>query len=124
VFGCTRGKIMAMNSDTGEMLWKYNCPGGWYNIPVAIVEPPSLEHGRPHQLIYVGSGKWVYCLRAGSGEVLWSVKISNSMFGLNYMTLATPWSSRLAAEAHTAFSQNPSAQSRDWEREQERSRSA
>lgn len=115
----TRGKVMAIDAATGETLWTYNCPGGWYKIPVVIVEPPSLEDDRPHQLIYVGSGRYVYCLRASSGEVIWTSKVSNSNFGLNYMTLATPWSSRLAAEAYTAFSQNPSAQARDHERENE-----
>ncbi|KAI8975625.1 hypothetical protein BDF20DRAFT_914517 [Mycotypha africana] len=120
VLGSSRGKIMAMDSETGKTLWTYNCPGGWYNLPVAIVEPPSLEDGRPDQLIYVGAGRRVYCLKAKTGEVIWDVKVSGSIFGLNYMTLATPWCSRLAAEAHSAFSQNPSAQARDWEREQER----
>ncbi|RCI05685.1 hypothetical protein CU098_013285 [Rhizopus stolonifer] len=119
VFGCSRGKVMAMNSRTGEKLWEYNCPGGWYNVPVALVEPPSLEAGRPYQLIYVGSGKWVYCLRATTGQVMWSVKVTNAIFTLNYIALATPWSSRLAAESHTAFSQNPIAQARDNERKNE-----
>lgn len=120
VISGSSGKVMAVNITTGETIWKYNCPGGWYKIPTVLVEPPSLEDGRPDQLIYVGCGKWVYCLRATDGEVLWSTKISNSTFGLNYMTLATPWSSRLAAEAYSAFSQNPTAQARDRERENER----
>lgn len=119
VIAGTRGKVMAVDVDTGETLWTYNCPGGWYKIPVMIVEPPSLEDGRPHQLVYVGSGRYVYCLRALTGEVLWTSKVSSSTFGLSYMTLATPWNSRLAAEAYTAFSQQPSAQSRDRERESE-----
>jgi outer membrane protein assembly factor BamB len=112
-----------MDMETGEALWKYNCPGGWYNIPVAIVEPSSLEEGRPNQLVYVGAGKWVYCLKARTGDVIWSVKVSDSTFGLNYMTLATPWSSRLAAEAHTSFSSNPVAQVRSEARQRERSSS-
>ncbi|CEJ04299.1 hypothetical protein RMCBS344292_18264 [Rhizopus microsporus] len=123
ILAASKGKIMAIDSNSGEEMWRYNCPGGWYNIPVAIIEPPSLEHGRPEQLVYVGAGKWVYCLQAQTGEVVWSCKVSGAMFGLNYMTLATPWSSRLAAEAYSAFSQNPSAQARDWEREQERKKS-
>jgi outer membrane protein assembly factor BamB len=124
VFGSSRGKIMAIDSDTGEQIWRYNCPGGWYNIPVAIVEPPSFEEGRPEQFVYVGAGKWVYCLKAKTGDVVWTTRVSNAKFGLSYMTLATPWSSRLAAEAYSAFSQNPSAQARDWEREQDKNRSS
>jgi hypothetical protein len=51
------------------------------------------------------------------------VKVSETFFGLNYMILATPWSSRLAAELHTAFSQNPIAQVRAQARERERTTS-
>ncbi|KAG1138341.1 hypothetical protein G6F37_010568 [Rhizopus arrhizus] len=120
IFGCSRGKVMAMDADSGNELWRYNCPGGWYNIPVAIVEPPSWEDHQPDQFVYIGAGKWVYCLQSQTGDVIWSTKVSSAIFGLNYMTLATPWSSRLAAEAYSAFSQNPSAQTRDREREDER----
>ncbi|KAI7898102.1 uncharacterized protein BX663DRAFT_565027 [Cokeromyces recurvatus] len=118
VFGCARGKVMAIDSETGETLWTYNCVGGWYNIPVIIVEPPLRNQDF---LVYVGSGKNVYCLKASTGEVIWNVRVSNSNFGLNYMTLATPWSSKLAAETHSAFSQNPSAQKRDHQRDKEKS---
>lgn len=104
---------MAFNIETGDTLWTYNCPGGRYKVPAILVEPPSLEDGRADQLVYVGSGKWVYCLKAATGEPRWSSKISNSKMGLDYMTLATPWSSRLAAEAYSAFSQNPIAQAND-----------
>lgn len=121
VIASSRGKVMGIDIDTGDTLWVYKCPGGGFNIPVSIVEPPSLEDGRPHQLVYVGSGKWVYCLKATTGDVVWSVKVSNAHWGYSYMTLATPWSSRLAAEAYSAFSQNPSAQTRDRIRQQERS---
>ncbi|KAI9468480.1 MAG: quinon protein alcohol dehydrogenase-like superfamily [Benjaminiella poitrasii] len=105
VISLSRGAVMAMDIETGETLWTYNCPGGGYNIPVAIVEPTSED-----QRVYVGAGKWVYCLRVTSGTVIWSSKVSHANFGCGYMTLATPWSSRLAAETHSAFSQNPSAQ--------------
>lgn len=121
IFGCSRGKVMAINPESGEELWRYNCPGGWYNIPVAIVDPPSLQDEEYTQCVYVGSGKWVYCLQSQTGQVVWSTKVSTSVFGLCYMTLATPWNSRLAAEAYTAFSQNPSAQARDRERQEQHS---
>jgi outer membrane protein assembly factor BamB len=121
VIASSRGRVMGIDADTGEALWVFKCPGGGFNLPVSIVEPPSLEDGRSHQLVYVGSGKWVYCLQANTGDVVWSVKVSNSRFGYGYMTLATPWSSRLAAEAYSAFSQNPSAQTRDRIRQQENS---
>ncbi|ORY97893.1 quinon protein alcohol dehydrogenase-like superfamily [Syncephalastrum racemosum] len=115
ILGCTRGKCVAIDASSGEQLWKYNCPKGGYNMPVALVEPSSAAN---RQRVFVGCGKWVYCIQATTGEVVWSTKISNSMMGLGYMTLATPWSSRLAAEAHTAFSQFPTAQAHDVERQQ------
>lgn len=119
IIGCAHGKVMGIDPKTGNPLWEYDCPGGGYRIPVAIVEPPSARDGRPQQLLYVGVGKYVYCLKALKGELVWKSKVSNAFFGYGYMTLATPWSSRLAAEAHTAFNQNPSGQARELEREKE-----
>ncbi|KAI8375093.1 quinon protein alcohol dehydrogenase-like superfamily [Choanephora cucurbitarum] len=110
VIGCSRGKVVAMDPYTGNTLWTYDCPGGGYNIPVALVEPPSLESHHPGQTVYIGAGKRVYCLSASTGEVFWISKVSNSDFGANYMTLATPWGSRLAAEGYTSFSQCPTGQ--------------
>ncbi|KAI9244330.1 quinon protein alcohol dehydrogenase-like superfamily [Helicostylum pulchrum] len=121
IISCSEGKAMAIDLESGETRWTYNCPGGWYNIPVTIIEPSNWEAGRPHQLVYVGSGKWVYCLNASSGHVIWSVQVSNATFSSDYMTLATPWSSRLAAESHSAFSQNPSGQAMSMQRARERS---
>lgn len=123
VLSCTQGKALALDIDTGETLWNYNCPGGRYKIPTAIVEPPSAEEGRPEGLVYIGSGKWIYCLKARTGDVVWTSKICESIWGYGYMTMTTPWSSRLAAEAYTAFSQQPVAQARDKEREAERASS-
>ncbi|KAG0170472.1 hypothetical protein DFQ28_001731 [Apophysomyces sp. BC1034] len=120
VIGSSRGKVLAIDVETGEEVWKFNCPGGGYRLPTMLVEPPSAENGLPYQVVYVGCGRWIYCLRSLTGEVIWSQKISNAKFGLGYMTMATPWSSRLAAEAHTAFVQNPIAQQRNEERERER----
>ncbi|CAO3615377.1 unnamed protein product [Cunninghamella echinulata] len=116
VFGCSRGKVLALDSETGETAWKYDCPGGGYNIPTLLVEPSSHDTEHPFQVVYIGCGRWVYCLRALTGEVVWNAKVSNSMFGLGFMCLATPWSSRLTAEAHTSFSSTPLAQAREMER--------
>ncbi|KAF7730811.1 hypothetical protein EC973_001329 [Apophysomyces ossiformis] len=120
VLGSSRGKVIAIDADTGEEVWKYNCPGGGYNLPTMLVEPPSAENGLPYQVVYVGCGRWIYCLRSLTGELIWSRRISNAKFGLGYMTMATPWSSRLAAEAHTAFAQQPIAQQRNEAREREK----
>lgn len=117
VLACSRGKAMGMDVETGETLWTYNCPGGRYNIPVVIVEPPSMEEGRPNQLAYIGAAKWVYCLVAQTGMVVWSAKVATGFFGADFMTLATPWSSRLAAESHSAFSQNPTPQYLELQRQ-------
>jgi outer membrane protein assembly factor BamB len=118
VVGSSRGKVMGIDSESGEQIWKYSCSGSWYSMPVAIVEPPSLEDGRIDQLVYIGAGKSVHCLKASTGDVVWTCRVSNAKLGSNHMTLATPWSSRLAAEAYSAFSQNPTAQAAIRQREE------
>ncbi|KAI8387966.1 uncharacterized protein BYT42DRAFT_215850 [Radiomyces spectabilis] len=110
---CARGKCMAMNLETGEELWRYNCPGGGYSIPVALIETGDSGD----KAVYVGCGRYVYCLDIATGEVKWSSKICNTKLGYGYMTLATPWNSRLAAEAHTGFSNQPTAQAADLARQ-------
>ncbi|KAI9496579.1 quinon protein alcohol dehydrogenase-like superfamily [Zychaea mexicana] len=112
---CTRGKCMGIDIETGEELWKFNCPNGGFKIPSALVDPEGES-----TTVFVGCGRRLYCLDAATGELKWEVKVSNSKVGLGYMTMATPWSSRLAAEAHTAFSQFPSAQQRNEIRNRER----
>lgn len=113
VITCTQGEVMTMDAETGETLWKYDCPKGQSHIPTAIVEPSNWEAGRPSQLVYIGAGKMIYCLNSSTGNVIWTEKISNSLIGFNYMTLATSWSSRMAAETHSAFTQCPVAQTRE-----------
>ncbi|KAI8333550.1 quinon protein alcohol dehydrogenase-like superfamily [Chlamydoabsidia padenii] len=115
IYGCSSGKVLAIDPATGEEAWRFNCPKGGFNIPSVLVEPPSQEVW-PFQVIYVGCGRWVYCLASVSGELQWAERITNSKFGLGFMCLATPWSSRLAAESHTSFSATPHAQHREMER--------
>ncbi|CAO3587341.1 unnamed protein product [Absidia cylindrospora] len=122
-FGCSTGKVLAVDPDNGEEAWRFNCPQGGYSIPSILVEPPSQDTEWPFQVIYVGCGRWAYCLKAVTGELLWSLRITNSKLGLGFMTLATPWSSRLAAEAHTNFSSIPHAQYRDVQRRHQQSSS-
>lgn len=113
VIACSRGKVMAIDIETGNTTWTYSCPGVWFNIPVVIIEPaPGCDKENPTFVVYVGAGQWIFSLEALTGTVINSSRISDSKPELNYMTLATPWSSRLAAESHTAFSQNPVAQVR------------
>ncbi|KAG0162768.1 hypothetical protein DFQ28_000882 [Apophysomyces sp. BC1034] len=112
---CSRGKVMAIDNTTGDTIWKYECPGGGYRLPIALVEPPSAEHGLPYRVVYVGCGQWIYCLRALTGALLWSQKIFQHKLNLGYIAIATPWSSRVVAETHTAFTQFPLAQQRNEE---------
>ncbi|KAF7732359.1 hypothetical protein EC973_005255 [Apophysomyces ossiformis] len=116
----THGKVMAIDATTGETLWKYDCPGGGYRMPVTLVEPPSAENGLPYRAVYVGCGQWVYCLKALTGDLIWSQRISNYKIGMGYIVLATLWSSRMAAETHISFSQFPIAQLRNEERIREK----
>ncbi|KAI8143188.1 quinon protein alcohol dehydrogenase-like superfamily [Fennellomyces sp. T-0311] len=106
VLSCTYGKCLAIDLDTGEELWRFESPNGMHKIPSALVDPDSGK-------AYVGSGRRLYCLNAKTGHVNWTSKVSKAKTGLDYMTLATPWSSRLVAEAYTGFSQFPMAQIRN-----------
>ncbi|KAG2224005.1 hypothetical protein INT45_009591 [Circinella minor] len=113
---CSGGKCMGVNIETGEELWRFNCPKGGFRLPVALVDP---EGGSA--TVYVGVGTRLYCLDANTGDLKWETKVTNSIMYSGYMTLATPWSSRLSAEAHTAFSQFPVAQLEQMRREKSRS---
>lgn len=121
LLACSYGKARGMDAETGQELWTYDCPKGRFRIPTAIVEPPSAEEGREKGLVYIGCGSWIYCLKSRTGEPVWSRKISTTRLGNNFMTMTTPWSSRLAAEAYTSFNQNPVAQVRAVERDAETS---
>lgn len=121
ILACSHGRARGLDSETGETLWTYDCPKGRFRIPTAIVEPPSAEEGRAKGLVYIGSGSCIYCLKSRTGEVVWTRKISTTRLGNNFMTMTTPWSSRLAAEAYTSFDQNPAAQVRAVERDAQRS---
>ncbi|KAI7852587.1 hypothetical protein BDC45DRAFT_570856 [Circinella umbellata] len=109
---CTSGHCMGVDVETGKELWRFNCPKGGFRLPVALVDP---EGGSA--TVYVGVGTQLYCLDAITGDLKWQVKVTNSKLSLGYMTLATPWSSRLSAEAHTAFSQFPIAQCEQMRRQ-------
>ncbi|KAI8061597.1 quinon protein alcohol dehydrogenase-like superfamily [Gongronella butleri] len=118
VYGCARGKVLAIDPETGEDLWRYDCPGGGYNIPSILLEPKQQGSSRwSFGVVYIGCGRWVYCLRATTGEVLWTNRISNSKFGYGYLCFSTPMSSRLRAELYTDFSSFPFAQAADAERQ-------
>lgn len=110
-----------MDSLTGKRLWSTFMLGGGIRIPTTLIDPPSVEEGRARGLLYAGGGRVLYCLDVKSGYLLWKKEISNCSFGYGFMTMATPWSSRLAAETYTAFSQNPVAQVRDHQRDIEKS---
>ncbi|KAI7852584.1 quinon protein alcohol dehydrogenase-like superfamily [Circinella umbellata] len=99
----TGGHVLAIDAKNGLELWRFDCPRGGSKIPSTLVDPQGT-------LVYVGCGTRLYCLDVMNGNLKWKVKVSNSMSGLDYMTMATVWSSRLAAEAHTSFNQCPSAQ--------------
>ncbi|KAI8974046.1 hypothetical protein BDB01DRAFT_854005 [Pilobolus umbonatus] len=95
VYAAAFGRVMAINGDTGKEIWRYNCPGSGYYLPIVIVEPPAPD-------------------KAHTGNLLWQQKIATGLEedirGMKYMALATPISSRLASETSTAYSQNPAGQ--------------
>ncbi|KAF7727511.1 hypothetical protein EC973_007489 [Apophysomyces ossiformis] len=115
---CTRGKCVAIDPN-GNELWRFDCPGGGYRLPSVIIDAPNIAQQRP-QIVYVGSGQMVYCLVAETGKIIWQSKVSNALLGSGYITMATTWNSRIAAETFTAFNQCPSGQASAAARERAR----
>ncbi|ORY91077.1 hypothetical protein BCR43DRAFT_527710 [Syncephalastrum racemosum] len=110
LIAATWGRCHAYDVVTGEDVWHFDCPKGGTHLPTLVVEPDQSH-------VYIGCGKLLYCLEIVSGHVRWTQKLSDARFGWGYMTLATTWSSRLAAEVHSGgFSQQPTAQAFDFER--------
>ncbi|KAI8061596.1 quinon protein alcohol dehydrogenase-like superfamily [Gongronella butleri] len=119
VLGTTRGKVLAVDPETGESKWRFDCPGGGFSIPSLLVEPRSKGASKwPFNVVYVGCGRWLYCLQAANGNVLWTSRITNGTIGHSFVCLATPWTSRLRAEVYTDFSSIPHGDIREAERKQ------
>ncbi|KAI8061602.1 hypothetical protein BC940DRAFT_279635 [Gongronella butleri] len=120
LFGFTQGKVMALDPETGATLWQFDCPSGGYKMPTVLVEP--YEYGSaqwPFQVVFVGSGRMVYCLRASTGKLLWSTIVSNSYAEKGYMSLSTPYASRFSAFSHVNLSAMPHAQTFDYQQTDE-----
>ncbi|KAI7885062.1 hypothetical protein K492DRAFT_191356 [Lichtheimia hyalospora FSU 10163] len=97
VVACTNGKCLGINLHTGSTVWRFDCPGGGEEFPNALMDPLT---GR----VYVGCGKYVYCLQAKTGVIIWSRKISKSIIPGGYMVLAT---ANHNAQANSSFNQFP-----------------
>ncbi|ORX52315.1 Quino protein alcohol dehydrogenase-like protein [Hesseltinella vesiculosa] len=108
IFACSRGKVLALQTNTGQTAWRFNCPGGGYHMPAVLTEPRY--HGTmqwPHDVVYVGCGQVVYCLQAHNGGVLWSSAISNAISGHGYMCMATLFASQVRSHCYTDNSTIP-----------------
>lgn len=76
---------------------RFDCPGGGEEFPNALMDPPT---GR----VYIGCGKYVYCLQARTGVIIWQRKVSKSIIPGGYMVLATASHN---AQANSSFNQFP-----------------
>ncbi|CAO3670277.1 unnamed protein product [Umbelopsis ramanniana] len=87
VIACSYGKVLGIDSKSGQTLWKFDCPSGGFNLPVIIAEK---------DMIFIGCGRMVYALNPKGGNLIWSTKATNGLVGSGWMTMATVWGSRQA----------------------------
>jgi outer membrane protein assembly factor BamB len=87
VIACSYGKVLGIDSGTGESIWRFECPGGGYNLPSVLAEK---------DVVFVGAGRMVYALNPKNGGVYWETKATNGLIGSGYLTMATVWGSRQA----------------------------
>jgi outer membrane protein assembly factor BamB len=87
VIACSHGKVLAIDSRNGATLWRFDCPGGGYNLPSVIAEK---------DIVFVGAGRMVYALNPKNGHVSWQTKATDGLIGSGWLTMATVWGSRQA----------------------------
>lgn len=77
----TWGRVFAFDTETGDQLWRFNCPEGRLGFPMTLVDDTSL---------FVGCNTMLYSLHPITGQLKWSTKLVSSTFTLSkYITLAT-----------------------------------
>ncbi|KAI9469299.1 hypothetical protein BDB00DRAFT_265170 [Zychaea mexicana] len=108
------GRCYGFDIDTGDQLWCFNCPKGRLGFPTILLD--GRGQGNSWNL-FIACNTMLYCLEARTGKLQWSERLSNSRWSFSaYVTLATGWSSRLAAEAYSGgFCQQPLVQIADVE---------
>ncbi|KAJ2955511.1 hypothetical protein NQZ79_g8500 [Umbelopsis isabellina] len=102
VISCSHGKVLGIESKSGQSIWKFECPSGGYNLPSVLAEK---------DIIFVGSGRMVYALNPRNGGVYWETKATNGLIGSGWLTMATVWGSR-QAEIYTSVSNCPVPQTK------------
>ena len=58
--------VVALDTDTGEMLWQYTAGG-------PVDSPPTVSDGRA---VFGCADGWVYCLNAREGELVWRFRVA------------------------------------------------
>src|SRR5699024_5539897 len=67
----TKGKVYALDYNTGSLIWSFNTGGKIYSTPAVYKD-----------IVVVGSSdSWIYGLNAKTGEQLWSVKAEKAVLG-------------------------------------------
>ncbi len=67
----TKGKVYALDYNTGNLIWSFNTGGKIYSTPAVYKD-----------IVVVGSSdSWIYGLNAKTGEQLWSVKAEKAVLG-------------------------------------------
>jgi outer membrane protein assembly factor BamB len=81
--------VVAVNSATGDMIWKVKLKAGMYGVTVH----------REGKSLYVGSNGELYCLDPASGAILWHNKLKGLGTGMILFSSTDPAASAVSAAA-------------------------
>ncbi|KAI7849359.1 hypothetical protein BDC45DRAFT_521041 [Circinella umbellata] len=113
------GRCYGFDMNTGDQLWRFDCPKGRFGFPTILFDRRSHDKNNKSSSwnLFIACNTMLYCLDPKTGKLQWSEKLSKSRWSISgYVTLATGWSSRLAAESYGGgFSQQPLVQIADLE---------
>ena len=113
------GRCYGFDMNTGDQLWRFDCPKGRLGFPTILFDGrcDASNDNKKSWSLFVACNTMLYCLDSKTGKLQWSEKLSKSRWSISaYVTLATGWSSRLAAESYGGgFSQQPLVQIADVE---------
>ena len=67
-------RILALDEETGELLWTHEWPAPYRNLMASYATGPRASPTADGDRVYVfGAAGMILCLNAGTGEVLWQI---------------------------------------------------
>ena len=78
VFAGLNGRVMALNRDTGQIVWEWCSPKPRKGFVSVMLDGDRL---------IVGISGYLYCLEAGSGRLIWQNPFTG--YGIGFFSLAS-----------------------------------